>query len=176
MKTLRLLLLAGFLVVLGLADPAAGQVKKKPEEPIKDKKLASIVKDFKHKDAKNRRAALDELEQMAEVRPSDAKPALRYVFPLIKDPDASVRRAAITVLDTLEADPKEFVPPLVDLLKKEKDAAVRLAAVTAVKHIGPPAKAAAPVLETIQKAIKDNPKEKVLAAEVNAALRQINKK
>jgi vesicle coat complex subunit len=168
--------LAGGVLLLGLAAPLAGQVKKKPDEPPKDRKLSGILKDFKHKDAKVRVAALQDLLQMAEVRTSDVTPALPLVFPMLKDTDAGVRRLAILVLDTLEADPKLFVPPLVDILKKDKDTTVRYAAVVAVGHIGPPAKAAVPALEAIQKSVKDNPKEKLLAASVSEALQKIRKK
>lgn len=177
MNRLLALGLASGVLALGLAGVAAEQVKKKnSDEPVKDRRLAGLLRDFKSKDAKVRIAALQDLEQMAEVRPSDAKPALPAVLPLLKDPDANVRRLAILVLDTLEADPKVFVPPLVDILKKDKDGGVRYAAVVAVGHIGPAAKAAVPALEALLKSIKDNPKEKVLASELNATLRRVNKK
>jgi HEAT repeat protein len=175
MRTVLLTCLTA-VFLFGLTGTSAGQVKKKQEEPIKDKKLAGIVKDLKHKDAKTRVAAMKDLLEMAQVRPSDAAPAISYVFPMLKDLDASVRRTAILTLEALDADSKQFVPPLVDILKKDKDPAVRLAAVTAVGNIGPPASAAAPALEAIQRSIKDNPKEKVLAAEVSTALRRIKKK
>ena len=175
MRTTRLVFL-GFMILLSAIPRVTGQGTKKPDEPIKDKKLAGLVKDFKNKNPKNRAAAVTELLQMAEVRPSDVKQAIPHVFPLLKDTDPVVRRAAITVLDTLDVEPAQFAAPLVELLKKEKDPAVRLAAVTAVKNVGPPARAAAPTLEAILKQVKDNPKEKVLAAEVSAALKQINKK
>ncbi len=177
MNRLLFLTVTCCLVLLGADKPAAGQAKKKPAaEPIKDKKLAGLVKDFKHNDPKVRVAALQELEQMAQVRPSDVQPAVPYVFPVLKDPDAGVRRTAVTVLDILEADPKQFVPPLVELLKKDKDPGVRRAAVIAAGHVGPPAEAAIAPLEAILKSVKDNPKEKLLANEVRTALQRIQKK
>ena len=177
MRRLLTLCLAGGVLAFGMAGTAGGQVKKKkPDEPVKDKKLAGVLKDLKHKDAKTRLAALQDLQQMAEVRPSDVKPATPSVVPLLKDPDAGVRRLAILTLEALEADTTLYLTPLVEMLKKEKDAGARYAAVVALGHIGPPAKAAVPTLEAIRKAVKDNPKEKQLIAAVNTALQQINKK
>jgi HEAT repeat protein len=169
MKRLAMMCLGCLSLVAGVIGTAPAQTT------TPTKKVAQLIKDLKDNNATIRAAAAEELGRMTEVKPADVKPALPGLKTALKDKDANVRKAAIVTLNKAEADPKEFVPALVTMLRTDKDQGVRLAAVVTLGQIGPPAKAAIPALVEIERAGKD-PKDKdkgALGKEATVALYKI---
>jgi HEAT repeat protein len=97
-------------------------------------------------------------------------------MPKVTDPQG-VRKAVLEALAKIEADPKDFVPLLIDAAKKDRDTAVRSTAVKTLGQLGPAAKAAIPALTDLQKLAKTAKEEdKALAKEAEAALEKIQSK
>jgi HEAT repeat protein len=141
MRWFMLIILGSLMVALNQLDPVLAQ----------SKKVMELIKDLKDKDPKVRMRAADELGRVAEVRLNDAKAALPALKAAQRDPDAGVRKAVLEAIGAIDAEPKTYVPILIDALKKDKDAAVRLSAVTALGQIGTAAKPAIPALLEVQK-------------------------
>src|SRR5262249_17874549 len=137
---------------------------------------------------KTRAYAAEELGHVAEIRLSDAKPALGPLIAALKDRSPLVRKAVIEALPKLEPEPKQVVPGYTAIVEKEKDMGVRTAAIKALGQIGPPAKDAVKALQDLQKMIKSQkpPKgkdkaqkeqaNKQLLQEIEMALRKIQGK
>jgi HEAT repeat protein len=178
MVSMKAFILAGLgcflLVVNPMTAPGA-----------QNRKVMELIKELKHPDPMTRVSAVEDLGHLAEVKLDDAKPAIPALLKALKDRDAGVRRAVIAAMEKIEPEPKDYVPALIDLLKKERDSNVRLLAVRALGQIGPPAKSAVSTLKELQKEIqktakkakpKEKEKDKPLENEIVAALNKIEGK
>ncbi|MEZ6143128.1 MAG: hypothetical protein R3B84_21400 [Zavarzinella sp.] len=92
---------------------------------------------LKHKDAKMRLGALDELKKLGAAQRRLTEPYTSDIANCLKDSDARVRGAAAETLSHIDPkDQKEAMTQLVTALKAEKEEAARIGMVNAIGELG----------------------------------------
>jgi len=100
------------------------------------------------KEAKERAQAAEELTKIARTNAEQAKPAAPLLAAALDDDDVSVRKAAMTALTVVRAEPQAVVPNLIAIVKNNReDKGLRLAAVNMLAANGGNARPALPYLE-----------------------------
>jgi HEAT repeat protein len=122
-------LIASTLAALLIAVPASAETR---EEQAK-----KFAADLKHKDAKVRRTALEELGKLGQLQRKLTLPYIGDISKTLTDPDASVRREAARTLGLVDPeDKKAAVTKIVEILKNEKSEAAREGQETALGALG----------------------------------------
>lgn len=108
------------------------------------KKTTDLIKGLANdKNPKDRKAAAEELADLALVKASEAEFVLTALHTAVfKDSDSEVRKAALDGIGKIEPD--KYVPFLIDVFKKEKAPALRVTLVAELARNGVKAKAALP--------------------------------
>ena len=100
------------------------------------------------KEAKERATAAEELTKIGRTNAEQAKPAAPLLAEALKDEDPAVRKAALTALTVVRAEPQAVVPNLIAIVKNNReDKGVRVAAVNMLGANGGNAREALPFLE-----------------------------
>jgi len=169
-KPIQFLALAVLTVMLS-ASLAEGQAKltKAVQDHINTLKTS--------KSAEARVAAINGIQEIADVKLAAAKPAAPALVAALKDSDANVRRSAAAVLAALQPEAGQVVAPLMPLLADGEDRTVRIATANTLGGLGAgsePALTALAAIQTKENAKPEGMRDAELLNAVNQAIQNID--
>jgi HEAT repeat protein len=103
----------------------------------REEQAKKYAADLKHKDAKVRLAALQELGKLGQVQRKLTLPYVADITKTLTDPDAAVRGAAAETMGKIDPDDKKAaIAKIVELLKNDRSETARTGQETALGILG----------------------------------------